>query len=69
VNRHTEIKFLIMPGETKTLFRTRGRRGVGKENEPIEVTGIKAPLPTTMDEGPNKEGGRGEEIVPEWAVM
>jgi hypothetical protein len=46
-----------MPGETKTLFRTRGRRGVGKENEPIEVTGIKAPLPTTMDEGPDKEGG------------
>jgi len=58
-----------MLGETKTLFRTRGRRGAGKENEPIEVTGSKAPLPTTMDEGPDKEGDRGEEIIPEWAVM
>jgi len=58
-----------MPGETKTLFRTRGQCGVGKENESIEVTGSKAPLPTTMDEGPDKEGDRGEEIIPEWAVM
>ena len=38
---------------------------VQEENEPIEVKGSKAPLPTTMDEGPDKEGGRGEEIIPE----
>jgi hypothetical protein len=58
-----------MLGETKTLFRTRGQRCAGKENEPIEVTGSKAPLPTTMDEGLDKEGGRGEEIIPKWMVM
>jgi len=31
VNRRTEIKFLIMLGETRTLERIKGRRGVIKE--------------------------------------
>jgi len=69
VNRRTEIKFLIMLGETKTLFRTRERCGVGNEYEPVEVMGKRAPLPTIMEEGPDKEGGRGDERIPEWAVM
>ena len=45
----TEIKFLIMLGDTKTLLRTRGRLDVLKENDPIEVTGSKVPLPTMID--------------------
>ena len=65
VNRRTEIKFLIMLGDTKTLLRTRERRGALKGNEPMEVMGSKAPLPTMIDEGPDKEGGRGEERMPE----
>jgi hypothetical protein len=31
VKRRTEIKFLIMLGETKTLERIKGRREVEKE--------------------------------------
>jgi hypothetical protein len=46
-----------MLGATKTLLRTRGRLGVGKEYDPMEVMGSKAPLPIIIDEGPNKEGG------------
>ena len=69
VNRRTEIKFLIMLGDTKTLLRTIGRLGALKENDPIEVTGSKAPLSTMIDEGPDKEGGRGEERIPKWVVM
>ena len=69
VNRRIEIKFLIMLGDTKTLLRTRGRRGALKQNEPMEVTGSKAPLPTMIDEGPEKERGQGEERIPEWVVM
>jgi hypothetical protein len=46
-----------MLGVTKTLLRTRERLSVGKEYDPVEVMGSKAPLPTTIDEGLNKEGG------------
>jgi hypothetical protein len=53
-----------MLGETKTLLRTRDLCGVVNEYEPVEVTGSKEPLPTTMDEGSNKEGERGEESIP-----
>jgi hypothetical protein len=39
VKRRTEIKFLIMLGETRTLERERGRSVVEKEYDPTEVTG------------------------------
>jgi len=57
VKRCTEIKFLIMFGETKTLERTRGRRATKKECDPIDVTGNEAPLPTMIDEGLDDDGG------------
>jgi hypothetical protein len=63
VKRPTKIKFLML-GATKTLLRTRGRLGIGKEYEPMEVTGSNAPLPTTIDEGPNKEGGCEDDRIP-----
>jgi hypothetical protein len=53
----TEIKFIIMFGEIKTLERTRGRRAVEKEWDPIDVTGHEAPLPTMIDEGLYDNGG------------
>jgi len=68
VKRRTEIRFLIMLGDTKTSLRTRGRCGVGNEYEPVEVIGNKEPLPTMIEEGPDKEGDRGDESIPEWAV-
>ena len=57
VKRRTEIKFLIMLGDTKTLERTRGRRSVEKECDPRDVTGSEAPLPTMIDEGLDDDGG------------
>ena len=48
VNWHTEIRFLIRLGETRTLLR---EKGPGRVAVPVEVTGSKEPLPTTMDEG------------------
>jgi len=56
VKRRTEIKFLIMFGDTKTSERTRGRRVVENECDPIDVTGSEAPLPTMIDEGLDDEG-------------
>ena len=46
-----------MPGETRTLDRKRGHRGVENKCDPIEVTGSRALLPTMIDEGPDDEGG------------
>jgi len=57
VKRRTEIKFLIMLGETKTLERKSGRCVVENECDPTDVTGSKAPLPTMIDEGPDDGGG------------
>jgi hypothetical protein len=65
VNRRTEIKFLIMLGDTRTLFRTRGECGVGNEYEPVEVIGKRAPLPTIIEEGSDEEGEREDERIPE----
>jgi hypothetical protein len=56
VKRRTEIKFLIMLGDTRTLERTRGRHFVGKECDPIDVTRSEAPLPTMIDEGLDDDG-------------
>jgi hypothetical protein len=69
VNRRTEIRFLIMLGETKTSLRTRQRRGVEKEYDPVEVMGSSAPLPTMMEEGPDMEGDREDERIPGCAVI
>ena len=57
VKRRTEINFLIMLGETRTLERKSGRHEVENECDPTEVMGSKAPLPTMIDEGSNDEGG------------
>jgi hypothetical protein len=64
-----KIKFLIMLGDIKTSFRTRGRRGVGNEYEPSGGNGQKGTIVDIMDEGPDKEGEREDERIPEWAVM
>jgi hypothetical protein len=48
VNWRTEIRFLIRLGETKTLLR---EKGPGRDAVPVEVTGKRDPLPTTMEEG------------------
>ena len=54
VNWQTEIRFLIICGDTRTLLRhKRGDNSV----EPVALTGIMEPLPTTIDEG---AGYRGE---------
>ena len=58
-----------MLGDTKTSLGTRGRCGVGNEYEPVEVLGNKEPLPTMIEEGPDKEGDRGDESILELAVM
>jgi hypothetical protein len=57
IKRRTEIKFLIMLGDTKTLERTRGHRSVGKECDPMDVTGSEALLSTMIDEGLDDDGG------------
>jgi hypothetical protein len=56
VNWRTEIRFLIICGETRTLLR---RKLEDNSVEPVAVTGRKEPLPTTIDEG---LGYRGKEM-------
>jgi hypothetical protein len=47
----TETRFLISCGETRTLLRhIEGDKAVA----PVVVTGMKEPLPTTMEEGARK---------------
>jgi len=55
VNWRTEIRFLIICGDTRTLLR---RKKGDNSVEPVAVTGMTEPLPTTMDEG---VGYRGEQ--------
>ena len=64
-----EIKFLIMLGDTKTLLRTRLRCGKEKMDDPVAVTGSKAPLPTIIEEGVKEEGGEILESLPASDVM
>ena len=40
---------------TRTLLRTRGPRAEGNKSEPVEVTGRREPLPTTMLGGLKEE--------------
>jgi hypothetical protein len=55
VNWRTEIRFLIICGDTRTLLR----RKVGDNSvEPVAVTGKIEPLPTTIDEGVGYRGNR-----------
>ena len=48
VNWRTEIRFLIICGETRTLLR---RKEGDNSVEAVAITGITELLPTTMDEG------------------
>jgi len=57
MKRRTEIKFLIILWETRKLERKIGRRGVENECDLAKVMGSKAPLLTTIDEGPDDGGG------------
>jgi hypothetical protein len=66
VNWRTEIRFLISCGETKTLLR---RKDGGMTVVPVDVTGSKEPLPTTMDEGVGYREGTVWVRVPECEVM
>jgi hypothetical protein len=65
VNWRTDIRFLISCGETRTLLRRNGDKIVA----PVAVTGMKEPLPTTMDEGAGKQGTDVEERVPASEVI
>lgn len=69
VKRRMEIKFLMICGETKTLLRTRLRRGKEKVCDPMAVIGSKAPLPTIIDEGVEDVGEEMVESLPASAVM
>jgi hypothetical protein len=69
VKRQMKIKFLMMCGETKTLLRTRLRRGKEKVWDPMAVIGSKAPLPTIIDEGVEDLGEEMVESLPASAVM
>ena len=53
VNLRTEIRFLIICGDTRILLRcNEGDNSV----EPVAVTWIIEPLPTTIDEGVGYHG-------------
>jgi hypothetical protein len=56
VNWQTRMRFLIRFKATRTLLR---RSEEAMSVEPVETTGSKFPLPTTIDEG--KDGGVEEE--------
>jgi hypothetical protein len=63
VNWRTEIRFLIICGETKILL---SRKIWGNSVVPVAVTGIMEPLPTIIDEG---AGYRWEKVCErEWGV-
>jgi hypothetical protein len=66
VNWRTDIRFLISCGETRTLLR---RNEGDKIVAPVAVTGMKEPLPTTMDEGAGKQGTDVEDRVPASEVI
>jgi len=55
VNWRTKIRFLIICGDTRTLLR---RKFEVNSVEPVAVTGIREPLPTTIDEGVGYRGRR-----------
>jgi len=48
VNWRTDIRFLIICGDTRTLLRCKEG---GNSVEPVAVIGMMEPLLTTMDEG------------------
>jgi hypothetical protein len=66
VNWRTEIRFLVICGDTRTLLR----RKVGDNSvDPVAVTGKVEPLPTTIDEGVGYHGKRTCEREEDWDVM
>ena len=69
VKRRTEIKFLIMWGETRISERNKFPRAVGIVAEPVAVTGSKDPLPTIILDGVECEGRVDEVSIPEFDVI
>jgi hypothetical protein len=57
VKRRIDIRFLIICGEIRILCRYNERPGIGKEVEPIAVTGREEPLPTMILDGVKRLGG------------
>jgi hypothetical protein len=55
VNWRTEIRFLIICGNTRTLLR---HKLDDNSVEPVAVTGIREPLPTIIDKGLGYHGRR-----------
>ena len=55
VKWHTDIRFLISFGETRTLLRCRGPDRCAV---PVEVIGSKDPSPTTIAEGKGYRWGK-----------
>jgi hypothetical protein len=51
VKRRTEISFLIICGEIRTLCKCNELLGKCKEVEPTTVTGREEPLPTMILDG------------------
>jgi hypothetical protein len=66
VNWHTEIRFLISLGETRTLLRDKCP---GSEVAPVAVTGSREPSPTTIDEGKGYRRDKTCERVEEFEVI
>jgi hypothetical protein len=60
------MRFLISCGETRTLLR---RKDGVKTVAPVVVTSRYGSLPTTMDEGAEKQGADVEERVPASEVI
>jgi hypothetical protein len=60
------MRFLIRFGETRTLLRCKDG---DKDVALVAVTGKKEPLPTTIEEGAEKQGGDVEERVPASEVI
>lgn len=58
-----------MLGATRTLERIRDRCGVVKRDDPTEVTGRRAPLPTIIYEGLEEGGGWEEVSIPALLAM
>ena len=66
VNWRTESKLRIMNGTIRTLFRTNLDVSVARTEEPRDVTGICAPLPTVIKE---EAAGRRERSIPSEECM
>jgi hypothetical protein len=57
VKRRIEIRLSIICGETRILCKCNELPGIGKEVEPVAVTGREEPLPTMILDGVKRLGG------------